>query len=72
MPDGQYENPETTLNNYQSASRIVSGSGMVPDIVARYNLKTEGGAKLSVAAIARELNIETKIGETVGKKSGTS
>ncbi|MFT5789897.1 MAG: hypothetical protein ACI8SJ_002018 [Shewanella sp.] len=58
------ENPETTLNEYQSASRIVSGSGILPDVVARYNLKTEGGAKLSVAAIARELNIETKIGGT--------
>ncbi|MCL1051371.1 DcaP family trimeric outer membrane transporter [Shewanella abyssi] len=53
------ENPETTLNEYQSASRIVSGSGMVPDFVARYNIKTEGGAKLSIAGIARQLNVET-------------
>ncbi|WP_227006646.1 DcaP family trimeric outer membrane transporter [Shewanella donghaensis] len=58
------ENPETTLNDYQSASRIVSGSGMVPDVVARYNFKTEAGAKLSVAGIARQLKIETRISDT--------
>ncbi len=53
------ENPETTLNKNQSASRIVSGSGMVPDFVARYNIKTEGGAKLSLAALARQLNVDS-------------
>ncbi|MDO6776901.1 DcaP family trimeric outer membrane transporter [Shewanella sp. 3_MG-2023] len=58
------ENPETTLNGYQSPSRILSGSGMVPDVVARYNFKTEAGAKLSVAGIARQLNIETRISDT--------
>ncbi len=57
------ENPETTLNAYQSTSRIVSGSGMVPDVVARYNIKTEQGAKFSVAGIARKLNIETEIND---------
>ncbi|MEZ9539425.1 DcaP family trimeric outer membrane transporter [Shewanella sp. 10N.286.51.B8] len=58
------ENPEATLNGYQSPSRILSGSGMVPDVVARYNFKTEAGAKLSVAGIARQLNIETRISDT--------
>ncbi|PKG58200.1 porin [Shewanella sp. Choline-02u-19] len=58
------ENPETTLNEYQTGSRMVSGSGMVPDFVARYNIKTDGGTKLSLAGIGRQLNIETKQGGT--------
>lgn len=56
------ENPETTVNSYVdtsgSSSRITSGSGMVPDFVARYNFKTEGGAKYTVAGLARQLNVE--------------
>lgn len=55
------ENPETTVNSYVdsgSSSRITSGSGMVPDFVARYNFKTEGGAKFTVAGLARQLNVE--------------
>ena len=56
------ENPETTVNSYAgssgSSSRITSGSGMVPDFVARYNFKTEGGAKFTVAGLARQLNVE--------------
>ena len=31
---------------------------MVPDFVARYNFKTEGGAKFTVAGLARQLNVE--------------
>ncbi|MCL1060514.1 DcaP family trimeric outer membrane transporter [Shewanella gelidimarina] len=56
------ENPETTVNSYRSdtggSSRITSGSGMVPDFVARYNMKTEGGMAFTFAGLARELNIE--------------
>jgi len=52
------ENPETTVTPYGGGSRITSGSGMVPDFVARYNFKTEGGAKFTVAGLARQLNIE--------------
>ena len=52
------ENPETTLTPNGGGGRITSGSGMVPDFVARYNFKTEGGAKYTVAGLARQLNIE--------------
>ncbi|RTR28194.1 DcaP family trimeric outer membrane transporter [Shewanella atlantica] len=52
------ENPETTVTPFEGGSRITSGSGMVPDFVARYNFKTEGGAKFTVAGLARQLNIE--------------
>ncbi len=52
------ENPETTITPYGGGTRITSGSGMVPDFVARYNFKTEGGAKFTVAGLARQLNIE--------------
>ncbi|MCG9731724.1 DcaP family trimeric outer membrane transporter [Shewanella sp. Isolate13] len=54
------ENPETTVNGYRdpTGSRITSGSGMVPDFVARYNMKTEGGMAFTFAGIARQLNVE--------------
>ncbi|MBT1445796.1 porin [Shewanella sp. JM162201] len=52
------ENPETTLSANQTGSRITSGSGMIPDAVARYNFKTEGGASFSLSGIARQLNVE--------------
>ena len=56
------ENPETTVNSYRDAKgdsgRITSGSGMVPDFVARYNMKTEGGMAFTFAGIARQLNVE--------------
>ncbi|MDR8524227.1 DcaP family trimeric outer membrane transporter [Shewanella fidelis] len=54
------ENPETTLNTYRdpSGTRVTSGSGMIPDFVARYNMKTESGMAFTFAGIARQLNIE--------------
>ncbi len=59
------ENPETTVNSYRAldggelkSSRITSGSGMVPDFVARYNMKTENGMAFTFAGIARQLNVE--------------
>ncbi|ACJ28599.1 Conserved hypothetical protein [Shewanella piezotolerans WP3] len=54
------ENPETTLNAYRdpTGSRITSGSGMMPDFVARYNMKTENGMAFTFAGLARQLNIE--------------
>ncbi|MGS0680191.1 DcaP family trimeric outer membrane transporter [Shewanella sp. 125m-7] len=56
------ENPETTVNSYRNAtggsSRITSGSGMVPDFVARYNMKTESGMAFTFAGLARQLNVE--------------
>ncbi|WP_144214043.1 DcaP family trimeric outer membrane transporter [Shewanella donghaensis] len=56
------ENPETTVNQYETATRVTSGSGMVPDVVARYNFKSEGGSAISVAAILRQLNVEKNVG----------
>ncbi|QYJ77604.1 DcaP family trimeric outer membrane transporter [Shewanella acanthi] len=58
------ENPETTVSPYQTGGRITSGNGVMPDFVARYNLKTEGGASYSFAGIVRQLNLETKVGTT--------
>ncbi|WP_413483833.1 DcaP family trimeric outer membrane transporter [Shewanella baltica] len=58
------ENPETTVTPNQGGGRITSGSGVVPDVIARYNLKTDGGAAFSFAGIARQLNLETKVGAT--------
>ncbi|MCL1140850.1 DcaP family trimeric outer membrane transporter [Shewanella pneumatophori] len=54
------ENPETTLNSYRdpAGARVTSGSGMIPDFVARYNMKTESGMAFTFAGIARQLNIE--------------
>ena len=52
------ENPETTVTPYGGGARITSGSGIVPDFVARYNFKTEDGAKFTVAGLARQLNVE--------------
>lgn len=52
------ENPETTVTPNGGGARIVSGSGMVPDFVARYNFKTKDGAKFTVAGLARQLNLE--------------
>lgn len=52
------ENPETTVTPNGGGSRIVSGSGWVPDLVARYNFKTDGGSKFSLAGIARQLILD--------------
>lgn len=61
------ENPETTLNTLVDAKgksqRMIRGSGMVPDFVVRYNFKTEGGAKFTVAGLARQLNVEQNVEE---------
>lgn len=52
------ENPETTVTPKGGGARITSSSGMVPDFVARYNFKTEAGAKFTVAGLVRQLNLE--------------
>ncbi|MDB2386971.1 DcaP family trimeric outer membrane transporter [Shewanella sp.] len=58
------ENPETTVNSYRTVNqgveqsqRITSGSGFVPDFVARYNMKTASGMAFTFAGIARQLNV---------------
>lgn len=52
------ENPETTITPYGGGKRIVSGSGWVPDAVARYNFKSVAGGKFALAAIARQLKLD--------------
>lgn len=46
------ENPETTIN--VNGSRVVSDDSSLPDLVVRYNLKTDTAA-ISFSGIAREL-----------------
>ena len=58
------ENPETTLTPHTGGARITSGSGVVPDVIARYNFSQEGGAAYSLAGIVRQLNIEELQGTT--------
>ncbi len=52
------ENPETTVTPYNGGGRVTSGNGVVPDFVARYNFSSEGGAKFTIAGLARQLNVE--------------
>ncbi|WP_434938275.1 DcaP family trimeric outer membrane transporter [Shewanella sp. HL-SH8] len=59
------ENPETTLTPNGGGGRITSGSGVIPDVVARYNFTSEGGAAYSLAGIVRQLNIEETQGGTL-------
>ena len=58
------ENPETTLTPHTGGARITSGSGVVPDVIARYNFSQEGGAAYSLAGIVRQLNVEELQGTT--------
>jgi hypothetical protein len=58
------ENPETTLTPNNGGARITSGSGVVPDVIARYNFSQEGGAAYSLAGIVRQLNVEELQGTT--------
>jgi hypothetical protein len=58
------ENPETTLTPNGGGDRITSGSGVIPDVVARYNFTSEGGSAYSLAGIVRQLNIEETQGGT--------
>lgn len=51
------ENPETTYG----ASPTASDDGLIPDLVARYNLTGDWGS-LSIAGIYRDLTVETQNG----------
>ena len=51
------ENPETTITPYGGGSRIVADDNMMPDLVARYNMKGDWGS-FTVAGIYRELAYE--------------
>lgn len=54
------ENPETTITQIVAGAvtRVVSDDNAVPDLVARYNFKSEHGA-YSVGLLARELSMES-------------
>ncbi|MGI2261519.1 DcaP family trimeric outer membrane transporter [Shewanella sp. GXUN23E] len=52
------ENPETTVTPNGGGARITGGIGWVPDVVARYNFKTDGGSKFALAGIARQLVLD--------------
>ena len=48
------ENPETTVNPYQTASSIATDDNGVPDLTVRYNYKASWG-HFSIAGLARQL-----------------
>jgi len=51
------ENPETTITPYGGGGRIVADDNLMPDLVARYNMKGDWGS-VSFAGIVRELAYE--------------
>ncbi|WP_019606550.1 DcaP family trimeric outer membrane transporter [Teredinibacter turnerae] len=53
------ENPETTITPFGGGGRIVADDNMLPDFVARYNLKA-GGLDMAFAGLARELSYNTE------------
>jgi predicted porin len=57
------ENPETTLTPVGTTSRIVTDSGAMPDLIARYNL-TAGDLSMTIAGIARQLSYDLGNGDT--------
>jgi hypothetical protein len=59
------ENPETTVIPLGGGRRITSGSGVVPDVVGRYNFSTANGSSLSLAAIVRQIDLGQVVGTTV-------
>lgn len=53
------ENPEATVTPFNGGAKISSDDGALPDLVARYNHKSASGATLGIAAIFRELRLES-------------
>ncbi|WP_018416386.1 DcaP family trimeric outer membrane transporter [Teredinibacter turnerae] len=53
------ENPETTITPFGGGGRIVADDNMLPDFIARYNLKA-GGLDMAFAVLARELSYNTE------------
>ena len=51
------ENPETTVQPFGGAARVIAGDNSVPDVVARYTHKGDWG-HFSVAGLARPLKYE--------------
>ena len=51
------ENPDTTVTLFGGGGRIDAGDGVLPDLVARYNLKGDFG-NIAFAALGRNLSVE--------------
>ncbi|MCP1728420.1 hypothetical protein J2T60_002420 [Natronospira proteinivora] len=52
------ENPETTVTPHEGGDRLVTDTGVFPDMVARYNHSADWGS-LSLSALLRDLAIDT-------------
>jgi hypothetical protein len=63
------ENPETTITPFGGGDRVVADDNMMPDLVARYNMKGDWGTFM-VAAIARELACDNCIAGVDDSTSG--
>ena len=63
------ENPETTVTPFGGGGRIVADDNMLPDMVARYNLKGDWGS-FSAAGILRQLAYENNAAGIDDKATG--
>lgn len=55
------ENPETTITPFGGGARISSDDNQVPDLIARYNLKTSASSSFGIAGIVRQLAVQTTV-----------
>ncbi|MCA0395117.1 MAG: hypothetical protein LCH70_13550 [Proteobacteria bacterium] len=55
------ENPETTVQPFGGAARVIAGDNSIPDVTARYTHKGDWG-HFSVAGMARQLKYEPVAG----------
>ena len=55
------ESPETTVQPFGGAARVIAGDNSVPDVIARYTHKGDWG-HFSVAGMARQLKYEPVVG----------
>ena len=65
------ENPETTITPFGGGSRIVADDGGMPDLIARYTARLDGGY-IKAAALFRQLAYETAGIETDETSLGLS
>ncbi|EKE76770.1 DcaP family trimeric outer membrane transporter [Gallaecimonas xiamenensis] len=52
------ENPETTYNPYGASGRVDEDNSVLPDLVARYNMKGDWGS-VAVSGLLRQLRADT-------------
>ena len=57
------ENPETTVQPFGGAPRVITGDNSVPDLIARYTHKADWG-HFGVAGMARQLKYEPVAGSS--------